>query len=96
MTLQQFRDILLTADPQASHYKSMQTPNYTVWREYGKTRIPEQAWKVQVDRYTKVEYDPIVALITTTLNIDDISFSYLVDFESDTGYIHHIWDCTVA
>lgn len=96
MTLQQFRDILLTADPQASHYKSMQTANYTVWREYGKTRIPEQTWKVQVDRYTKVEYDPAVALITTALNIDDIGFSYLVDFESDTGYIHHIWDCTVA
>ena len=96
MTLQEFRDILLAADPQASHYKSMQTPNYTVWREFGKRAIPEQTWKIQVDRYTKIEYDPVVALITTALNIDDIAYEYLCDFEKDTGYIHHIWDCEVA
>lgn len=96
MTLQEFKAIILSADPQASHYRSMQTPNYTVWREFGKRSLPEPTWKIQVDRYTKIEYDPVIALINAALERDDIAFDYLCDYEKDTGYIHHIWDCEVA
>lgn len=102
MTLQEFRDILLTADSGALHYKSMKNTNYTVWAEYGEkslnadNRREDKAWKIQVDRFTKIEYDPIADLIGAALDRDDISFSYLCDYEKDTGYIHHIWDCEVA
>ncbi len=102
MTLQGFRDILLTADSQASHYESKKRPNYTVWSEYGDDGLSadsirqESAWKIQVDRYTKLEYDPVVDAIRAALDRDDISYEYSCDFEQDTGYIHHIFDCEVA
>lgn len=102
MTLKEFRDILLTADPKASHYKSVQAPNYTVWAEYGANDLiadslrEDRAWRIQVDRFTKIEYDQMVNAIEAALNRDDISAKYLIDFEPDTGYIHHIWDCEVA
>lgn len=102
MTLQEFRNILLTADPQAVHYKSMKKDNYTRWQEYGDNALTadsvrkEKAWKIQVDRFTKVEYDLIVNQISSVLDRDDISYDYHVDYESDTGYIHHIWDCEVV
>lgn len=102
MTLQEFRDILLTADPAASHYSSTQKPNYTMWAEYGDSaltadsKISESVWKIQVDRFTKLEYDPVVESIRAALDRDDIAFEYLCDFEPDTGYIHHIFDCEVA
>ena len=101
MTLQAFRDLLLSADPNAVHYKSMDNINYTRWQEYGANRQTaddaevDRAYKIQADRYTKVEYDPIADAITTTLNAACIAFVYLVDFEPETGYIHHIWDCEV-
>ncbi|HBV85761.1 MAG TPA: hypothetical protein DEF42_03680 [Desulfosporosinus sp.] len=96
MTLQEFRNLLLTADPTASHYESVKNTNYTVWKEFERRKTPEEEWRIQVDRFTKIEYDPIVELIDTALSTDDISFDYKVDYEENTGYIHHIWDCTVA
>lgn len=102
MTLAEFRDILLAADPQALHYKSMQNTNYTRWQEYGAGHLSgdslyiDRKWRIQVDRFTKIEYDPVVDLITSVLDRDDISFGYLCDFEPDTGYVHHVWDCEVA
>ena len=102
MTLHDFRDILLTADPNASHYESSKKENYTVWAEYGAkglmadNRLQEGVWRIQVDRFTKIEYDPMITAINSALDRDDITFEYQVDYEEDTGYIHHIWDCSVA
>lgn len=102
MTLQEFRDLLLTADPQAVHYKSMKNVNYTRWQEFRDKALiadsvrKEKVWKIQVDRFTKDEYDPVVDLINSALDRDDISYEYLVDFEPETSYIHHIWDCEVV
>ena len=102
MSLKEFRDLLLTADPEATHYASKKKGNYTVWAEYDNKGLKaddserEQIHKIQVDRFTKIEYDPIKDAITNMLNANDISFiGPLTDYEEKTGYIHHIWDCEV-
>jgi hypothetical protein len=103
MTLQEFRDILLAADPTASHYVSDQRPNYTTWTEFGRKRLiadghtAETVPKIQVDRFTQIEYDPVADAITQALEDADIPYEYLLDVEKDENgkllYIHHIWDC---
>jgi len=102
MTLNEFKAVLLTADPKAQHYNHGTSGNYTVWREYadkplyadGQREVVYQ--QIQVDRFTKTEYDPVVESIKTALDGADIPFLHLTDYENDTGYIHHIFDCTVT
>jgi len=36
------------------------------------------------------------AIETALSGEDEITFQHLVDFEQDTGYIHHIFDCEVV
>jgi hypothetical protein len=102
MTLQEFRDILLTADSEASHYESMQKENCTIWTERGKKDVKadnrhfQSIWQIQVDRFTKIEFDPMVDVINSVLDRGDIAFSYSVFHEEETKYIHHVWDCEVA
>jgi len=101
MPLTQFRDLLLTADPNATHYNGTGQGNYTVWAEYGDEaagaddKRERLCYHVQVDRYTKLEYDPMAATIENVLNDAGIPFAYRVNYEQDTGYIHHLWDCEV-
>jgi hypothetical protein len=102
MTLNEFMELLLTVDPNATRYYSMQQGNYTIWQEYGADHLPgdnkylDRKWRIQVDRFTKIPDDPVVDAITAVLDREDIAFSYQVDFEMDTKYIHHIWDCEVV
>jgi hypothetical protein len=102
MTLAEFAQILQSADPSATRYFSAQQGNYTVWQEYGADHLPgdnkylDRKWRIQVDRFTKIPDDPVVDAITAVLDREDIAFSYQVDFEMDTKYIHHIWDCEVV
>lgn len=106
MLLTEFRDIILTADPNAKRYGGKGTDNYTVWGEYGASSLHAdnnpfgKVWRIQVDRFTKLEDDPVVAAIDAALNRDDIAIrDYLIDIERENGriaYIHHIWDCEVA
>lgn len=104
MTLDEFKALLLTADPKASHYYSVsQETNYTIWREHEERGLSadnkrlQPIWLVQVDRFTKTENDPIADAIKAALDsCVEISFRHLVDFEPDTKYIHHIFDCEVA
>lgn len=101
MLLREFRDLLLGVDSKASHYESKQKGNYTVWAEYGQNilkaddAVAESADKIQIDRFTKIEYDPVADAIKTMLNEQCIVFEYHVDYEEVTGYIHHIYDCEV-
>ncbi len=102
MTLNDFKTELVAADPTAKRYKNALRPNYTVWHEYdtnnlrGDDRIVDSIPKVQIDRFTKIEDDPIVAAITEMLNDNDIAFSGpLTVAETESGYIHHIWTCEV-
>ncbi|HBV86885.1 MAG TPA: hypothetical protein DEF42_09610 [Desulfosporosinus sp.] len=103
MTLLELRDLLLTVGVPVYHYHaSKQTESYIVWSEFGTKKLnsdsqmKEKVIKVQVDLFTKTEFDPNVEEIDSVLDSDDISFDYQVDYEEDAGYIHHIWDCEVA
>ncbi len=103
MTLESLKTLLLTVDAKITRYKHLGSGNYTVWREYGTKPLGadnshgEVIYRVQIDRFTKKENDTIAASMTEKLNErDDIAFQYLVDYELDTGYIHHIWDCEVV
>ena len=47
-----------------------------------------------MDRFTKEEDEETAAELLRALSErDDITVDYLVDYERDTGYIHHIYDC---
>lgn len=99
--LEKFRDILLQADPKAQHYRSTRKGNYTCWAEFRSSRYTTDngtediKWFIQVDRFTKIEYDPMVEAIDAVLDRDDVAASYDCDHELDTGYIHHFWTCEV-
>lgn len=101
MTLNEIQSLVVSMDPQAGHYESdhREGEPYTVWYELFVLDLMsddhhEDAWAFHINRYTKQENDPIAAAFFATLDSDDrIAFEYRVDYEQDTGYIHHIFDC---
>lgn len=104
MTLDEFGALMKTADPVLSKFKGDGKVNYTTWAPYKRTglhadgQLIEPVWKVQVDRFTKIDNDPVAAAIDAALlGSDDIAVTeYQIDYEKDTGYIHHIWDIEVS
>lgn len=100
MTLDEIKALVLSADAEAQHYESAKKgAAYTVWREY--QRLPMMAdgqhqggIRFQIDRFTKTENDAIAAAIEAALEASDrVAYTYLTDYEPDTRYIHHIFDC---
>ena len=102
MTLAAFKAALLTADPNVDRYNSLKEENYTVWHEYGTNDLiagdskDESAWKVQIDRYTQIEDDPIVVAISAMLADNGIIPEYQV-FPNDPriGVVRHMWTVEV-
>lgn len=102
MTLQEFKALLLTIDNKTTHNKGPGFGNYTVWSEYQERyvftddRIDSKQIHIQVDRYTKLEYDPMADAITNGLDTEGV---FIYDkrtlYEADSGYIHHVWDVIV-
>lgn len=96
MALSDFKTTVLAGDATATHYRTDSAGNYTTWQETSRRWIAGHwYWQIQVDRFTKIENDPVVAAMTAALEAADVACEYLVDYEQDTGYIHHIWDCQV-
>ena len=101
MTLNAFKAIVLSADPNAGHYDCAHRSGdaYTVWREV--RRINDMAddghhgaMAYQVDRFTKSEDDAVATALLAALDgHDEICVQYLIDYESDMEYVHHIFDC---
>lgn len=101
MTLDDIKALVVAVDPNAGHYESAYQGSaaYTVWREY--RALPFMAddehqtgWTFQIDRFVKAEGDSIASALFAALDADPrVSFQYLVDYEPDTRYIHHIFDC---
>ena len=101
MTLHDIQALVVSVDPGARHYESDHRHGqaYTVWWE--KRTLPLMAdgrhmggIKFQISRYAKLEGDAIAAALYSALEErPDISFEYLTDYEPETGYIHHIFDC---
>lgn len=101
MTPSEIKAFLVAVDPTIERYESSHAGSdaYTVWRELGPRGIwadghLQHVMRFQVDRFTKTENDATAMAIRIALeDRDDIAFEYLVDYEPDTGYIHHIFDC---
>jgi len=95
-----FKDLLLEADPKATKFEGAGGDSYTVWTPYSpvKTMSDDEqedfTWRIQVDRYTRIDNDPIAKAIYDKLTEAGIPFEYDMDHEPDTGYIHHIYVCS--
>lgn len=103
MTVRDVQELIAGVDPEARHYENTKDgSNYTVWMEYMRTGLAgddehEIGWKFEVDRFTKQEYDPVAEAIEEALTADPrVAFTYNVDYEQETGYIRHIFDCVGA
>lgn len=101
MTLDEIREMVVSVDRTAGHYESAHRAGqaYTVWREYGELPFTadgrsQGAVSFQVDRFTRDENDAVARALFQELDKDDrIAMEYRVDYEQDTRYIHHIFDC---
>ena len=102
MTVSEIKTLLTGVDPNVQRYDhdgAGTADAYTVWRETGPIGLygdgqEEGTIRFQVDRFTKDEDDAIAATLKETLEAqDDITVEYLVDYEKDTGYVHHIYVC---
>ena len=101
MTLYEIQALVVAVDPEARHYESAHRHGepYTVWKEgrtLGMTGDGRHVGGIrfQIHRFAKREGDAIAAALYSALEArDDVAFEYLTDFEPDTGYIHHIFDC---
>lgn len=99
MNVVQIKNVVLEADPDAKHYVQMTDgSNFTVWQEYRALAFAgddtaDYGWQFQIDRYTKIEFDPIAEAIVQALRRNAIAFSYMVEYDQSTRYIRHIFDC---
>lgn len=100
MTVEEIKELILSASPEAQHYASTQKDeSFTVWAEYKQLDFSAddehvEAWAFQVDHYTKKEFDPIAKAIRMALETDErVAYHYEVDYEATKGYIRHLFDC---
>ena len=105
MTVQRIKELLCSIDPDVQRYDhdgAGSADAYTVWQEIQDVGFfgdgqEEGSIHFQVDRFTKEEDEGIALALKALLESqDDIAVNYLVDYERDTGYIHHIYDCEGA
>lgn len=100
MTIEEITGVVVAVDPAAQRYESTnRSGNFTAWAEY--RRLPVfadghhiEAWAFQVDRFTREENDEIARAFFEAFDSNPrISFTHQIDYENDTRYIHHIYDC---
>lgn len=99
------KDALLTVTDNVGHYEAMDKKDkYIVWAEdsegssvEGDNRKKYQSIQGTIDYYSKEEFDPNVDKIQEALTAAGISF-YLnsVQYEEETGFVHHEWVWEVA
>ncbi|MBR2855138.1 MAG: hypothetical protein IKE81_12520 [Clostridia bacterium] len=102
MTIQEIKNLLTGVDPDAQRYEHDRAGTgeaYTVWAEIGPVGFygdgqEQGSIHFQVDRFTKVEDEVMAECLRIALeDADYITVDYRVDYEQDTGWIHHIFDC---
>lgn len=100
MTLQQFKDMILTLGiPAFHHFAEKQTGNYIIWAEdnergqlKGDNKMVAQTLEGTLDYFTKNEFDSTVFDIQNLFNDYEIPFRLnLINHEPDTGYTHYEW-----
>lgn len=102
MTLTGFRDLLLELCPNVYHYEGHKADApYIVWEEYRKidthadNRPHTGFWRVQVDYYTPLEFDPVPHTMERAFADAGVSYNYRVSRERDLRLIRHLFDCEV-
>lgn len=101
MTPTEFKAFIVAVDPNAGHYESAYRGSdaFTVWQETSTgiqtaDDVHAGVMRFSVDRFTKAEDDTIADAIRAALDGNPrIAYGYVVDYEPDTGYIHHIFSC---
>lgn len=100
MTLEEIRELVVSVDPNVRHYFSTETEHdYSYWEEthqlpFVGDDVHLDAWKFYVHRFTRSEHDPVARLFMQALDADPrVAVKHTVDYENDTGYIHHIYEC---
>ena len=101
MTLPEIKALILSADATAERYESSHTgsDSYTVWRGVHRLAVAAdnrhiEGWAFQVDRFTRDEFDPVAEALFAVLDGSDrVAVYHEIDYERDSGYIHHIYDC---
>ena len=100
MTLSDIATLIGTTDSKARHYFSMSTDQaYTYWEETQRLSLTsddrhDEGWRFYVHRYTKDAADSTAVTLYTTLDADPrVTVIHTVDYDADSGYIHHIYDC---
>lgn len=103
MTLTEIRDLLVAVDPKIKHYFSMEeTERYSYWEETRRlsftadNRHPssEEGWHFYVHLFTKTQGDPMAASFYDALDEDfRTTVIWTVDYDTESGYIHHIFEC---
>lgn len=103
MTLPQFRDLLLTVTPHVYHYLvDCEEEQYICWQEVGATHTyadghpQETVQMIQLDYFTKTEYDPLYQKLLQTLWDADIPVQEQSPvYDQDEKVIRYILDCEV-
>ena len=101
MTIEDIRQLVLKADPNASHYESTEKGTaYTTWHEFdrdplwGDNDTAEDGWRFQVDRFTKLDTDPMVDTIWQTMKAEPrVAVEHIVMPDPGTEYVHHVFSC---
>ena len=104
MTLNEIKALLVSADANIKHYFSMHGSEepYSYWEEThmlpltfdDRHQITDQAWRFKVHRFTKTEGDSVAASIFEALDQDPrVTVRWVTDFDKDSGFIHHIFEC---
>lgn len=104
MTLNQFRDVLLTVTDKVYQFEAMgdAEQEHIVWQEtggralYGDGKRQERIGQLQVELYTKEPETPLLEMLLKALEEADVAFEEPVpDYERETGFIRHIIECEV-
>lgn len=102
MTKAEIKALLATIDPDIRHYEcALDGTDFTVWMEYERIVFyaddgsAEWGWRFEVDRYTKDEDDEIAEKLEQLLDAaENVTVRpRRVQYNQQTGYIRHIFDC---
>ena len=103
MTLQNFDALLKALGVPVYHHEAFKAASpYLLWSEYGMNsyyadnRHAPRTWKIQVEYYTKEEYDTLPGGLALLLDGAGVAWEGpVVDYEADVKLIRHIFDCEV-
>lgn len=103
--LDKIKETLLTVTQDVYHYKALNKKDrYIVWAEDGSgnqlnANNTRRQFTVtgRINLYSRTAGDPYILAIEAALVRAKISFKLdSVQYEEETGYIHHIWDFEVS